>query len=192
MGKYTIFADVGKTLVNMLRDQMVPQPVSKPELIGMCSPNERGSFILGIHPYDIKEEEGGKDYAPISLPDGRIKNSGTAYQFFYIISISSKAELMDRAVDEQRIMGRLMQVINDNRVLPLEYMPSALRLTNDEISIDMVSIDLDEKSKIWGMFNEPYKLSLFYVIRPIVLESAIITSEKKRVAEVGIGSKFLQ
>ena len=54
MAKYSIIADIGKGLVNMLRDKLVPEPVGKPEHIGICEPKNRGGFVVGIHPYDIK------------------------------------------------------------------------------------------------------------------------------------------
>ena len=49
MGKFTIISDVGKSLVNMFKDQMTPEPISKPENIGVCDPKERGEAILGIN-----------------------------------------------------------------------------------------------------------------------------------------------
>ena len=55
MGKYTVIADVGKSIIDLLKDKLVPEPVSKPDTIGICDPKERGSFVVGIHPYNFKE-----------------------------------------------------------------------------------------------------------------------------------------
>lgn len=189
MGKYTIIADVGKTLVNLFRDTMVPQPIKKPEQIGVCNPKERGSFSLGIHQYDIVQENGLRS-DPIHLPDGSLQNPPANYELFYIISVSSKAEESTRAIDEQRIFGRLLQVINDNQVIPKKYMPEVLRMSDEEISINMLSLDLDQKIKIWSMFSEPYRLSAFFSVKPISIESTVIKKPKHRVSSINISSEI--
>ena len=53
MAKYTVIADTCRTVVEMLKDNLVPEPMSKPESIGVCDPKDRGNFVLGIHPYNI-------------------------------------------------------------------------------------------------------------------------------------------
>lgn len=192
MGKYTAIADVGKTLVNLLKDQLVPQPMQKPEMIGICSPKERGAFVLGIHPYDIKEETGQTFDTPIYLPDGSIQNPPTSYELYYVISVASKAEGSEKAVDEQRILGRLLQVMNDNRVLPSKYMPDSLKLSNESVAVNMLKLELEDKVKIWSMFSEPYRLSAFFSVSPITIESAVIKSPKRRVSSVDISSDIMK
>lgn len=189
MGKFTVIADVGKTLVNLFRDTMVPEPIKKPEQIGICSPKERGSVVLGIHQYDIIKQ-GGNDGSPIYLPDGSIQDPPTQYEVFYIFSVVSKAENASRAVDEQRIFGKLLQVVNDNRILPKKYMPDSLKLSDEDVFIEMISMELDHKIKIWSMFSEPYKLSAFFSVKPIVIESSVIKKPKRKVTSVNITSKI--
>ena len=55
MGSYTIIADVSRSIVEMLRKTMIPEPIQKEEEIGLCSPNDRGNHILGIYLYDLDE-----------------------------------------------------------------------------------------------------------------------------------------
>ena len=62
MSKYTIISDIGKGILALLRDKLVPDPVDKAESIGICDPKERGGYIVGIHPYDIKEEPQHQEY----------------------------------------------------------------------------------------------------------------------------------
>jgi len=188
MGSYTIVADVGKTLVELLRDQMCPEPVNKPEMIGICDPNERGSCIVGIHSYDFREGEGTKSKELITLPDGSKKDPPTTYEASYVISIVSKAEPEGRAMDEQRIYGRLLQVMTDYKIIPRKYMPKDLKQSDDEIKLTPVKLELDEKVKIWTMLGSSYKLSAFYTIGPIIVESAVIRKPPKRVASLSINS----
>lgn len=180
MAKYTAIADIGKTIVEMLRDNLVPEPVAKPESIGICDPKERGNFIVGIHPYNIVEN---KEIVtkPINLPDGCIQDPPTSYQIYYVLSIASKAELSNRSSDEQRILGRVLQIFKDSRILKKKYMPDALKLSNESISLDVLTLELEEKVKIWGMFSEAYKLSIFFSLGPVLIESTNIRVPARRV-----------
>ena len=123
MGKYTIFSDVGKTIVNMLKAEIVPEPLAKSENIGICAPNDRGNFVVGIHLYDFKENNEMGMLEPIRLKNGYIKNAPKSYQLSFLVSVSSKAESMVKALEESRIIGRILQVFNDNNILPSKYMP---------------------------------------------------------------------
>ena len=186
MAKYTVLADVSKTLVELLKDQLVPEPVAKPENIGICEPKERGSFVVGIHPYDFQINNEIRQIDPIVLPDGNLQNPPTSYQISYMISVASKAEVLNRASDEQRILGRIVQALGDNVRLPQKYMPDSLRMANEEITIQMIPMELEEKVKIWTMYSEPYKLSVFYSVGPLLVDSTIIRVPAKRVTTVGL------
>ncbi len=189
MGKYTVIADVGKSIIDLLKDKLVPEPVSKPDTIGMCDPKERGSFVVGVHPYNFKENAEMRNLDPIVLPDGNLQNPSTSYQIFYMISIASKSEQTAKAEDEHRILGRIVQVLRDNAVIPKKYMPESLRLSNEEIKIEMLPLELEEKVKVWTMFSEPYKLSVFYSVGPLIIDSEVIKPPVKRVTSFGVGSR---
>lgn len=190
MGKYTIFSDVSKTIVDLLKAELVPEPLAKAENIGVCAPNERGNFIVGIHLYDFKENrEMGFDLPPIILPNGYIQQAPVSYQLSYLISVSSKAEAIAKGIEEARILGRILQIFNDNKTLPSEYMPEPLRASGEPINITMLPLELEEKIKIWTMFNEPYKQSAFFNVNPVLLESAVSRPPATRVREVILGSE---
>ena len=184
MGKYSILSDVIKTLVNLLQAELVPEPVAQPEQIGACDPKERGNCVVGLHVYDISEAGEMRSNAPIPLPDGSLRNPPTALNVSLMISIASKAEKETRALDEQIIMGRIIQVLADNKRLPERYMPQELRASGESIHISQVPMELEEKTKIWTMFSENYHLSVFYKIGPILLESAVVTKPATRVREI--------
>lgn len=183
MAAYTAIADTGQTLVNLLREQMSPEPIANPEYIGLCDPRERGGFVLGIHLYNVSENAELRAPGPLTLPDGRQQRAPISLQISYIISVVSKAELATRALDEQRILGRLAQVLADYSRLPAQHMPEALRARGETINISLMTLQLEDKVKIWSMFNEPYRPSLFYTVEPVLIESARITRPAPRVVE---------
>ena len=189
MSKYTVIADVGKSMQNMLRDKLVPEPISSASHIGLCDPSSRGDFVVGIHAYDIREDNTrGAQKAPIMTPDGRMKNPPTMIELCYMISVSSKAASEEKAIDEAKIIGKIIQTFQDNPVIPAEYIPVTAGETLDNVMITSLPINMEEKVKIWTMFGEAYKLSVFYIVGPVTIDSAVTTKIKPRVETIILGS----
>ncbi|MBR2578627.1 MAG: DUF4255 domain-containing protein [Clostridia bacterium] len=189
MAKYTIISDIGKGILELLRDKLVPEPVDSAEKIGICDPKERGEYIVGIHPYDIREDLSGAAKDAKVLPDGSQQDPPAMIELYYVISVSSKAEAESKALDEAKIIGKIIQVIKDNPVIPPRYMPSNIGLPVENVPISMLPLNMEEKVKVWTMFGESYKLSVFYVVGPIALDSENIHKPKKRVETVHIDSQ---
>lgn len=187
MAKYSVIADVSRTIVDLLRAELVPEPVAQAEQIGACDPHERGSCVVGVHIYDISEAGETRRLTPVVQPDGSQRNPPIPLYLSMMISVASKAEKETRTLDEQLIMGRVMQVLEDNRRLPERCMPAALRSSGETVTISAVPMELEEKTKIWTMFTESYKLSMFYKVGPVFLESAVVTRPSARVREVQLG-----
>ncbi len=189
MAKYTIISDIGKGIVALLRDKLVPEPVDKAESIGICDPKERGGYIVGLHPYDIKEDTSGRAAENKTLPDGSVQDPPAMVELYYVISVSSKAEIETKALDEAKIIGKIIQVFKDNPTIPARYMPNNAGMPIENVPISMLPINMEEKVKIWTMFGEPYKLSVFYVVGPVAIDSGNIHKAKKRVETVYLGSQ---
>lgn len=189
MAKYSVIADVSRTIVDLLRAELVPEPVAQAEQIGACDPHERGSCVVGVHIYDISEAGETRRLTPVVQPDGSQRNPPIPLYLSLMVSVASKAEKETRTLDEQLIMGRVMQVLEDNRRLPVKYMPSALYAAGETVTVSAVPMELEEKTKIWTMFTESYKLSVFYKVGPVFLESAVVTRPAARVREVQLGAE---
>ena len=189
MAKYTIISDIGKAIISLLRDKLVPEPLDKQESIGICDPKDRGNYIVGVHPYDIKEDTSGKALEGKTLPDGSVQDPPAMIELYYVVSVSSKAELETKALDEAKIMGKIIQTFKDNAVIPSRYMPNNLGMPIENVPISMLPINMEEKVKVWTMFGEPYKLSVFYVVGPIAIDSENIHKAKKKVETIYLGSQ---
>ncbi|MGO5115169.1 DUF4255 domain-containing protein [Candidatus Avoscillospira sp. LCP25S3_F1] len=187
MATYSVISDVSRTIVELLQAELVPEPVAQREQIGVCDPHDRGNFVVGIHLYDISEAGEMRSNGPVLQPDGSQRNPPVSLNLSMMISVASKAEKETRTLDEQMIMGRVIQVLEDNKRLPEQYMPQALRAAGEVIRVSQVQMELEEKTKIWTMFSESYKLSVFYKVGPVQLESAVVTKPAARVQEIRLG-----
>lgn len=175
----------------MLRAGTVPEPVAKAEQIGICAPQDRGGFVVGLHLYDLKENTEMRQTQSILLPDGSLQNPPGSYTLSYILSVASKGETATRALDEQRILGRALQILQDNPRLPEAHMPPKLRAAGETPALELVPLDLEEKVKVWTMFSEPYHACVFFNITPVLVESTVIRKPSTRVTRVGLDARQL-
>ena len=77
MGKYTVIADVGGALVKLLRDNLCPEVILNPDDIGLCSPADKGDMVLGLHLYDVRENQDLRATGMVDLGPGRQRFPGT-------------------------------------------------------------------------------------------------------------------
>lgn len=189
MAKYTGISDTSKAIINILKVGCSKENIISPEGIGACDPGERENFIIGIHPYDIIENNEMRSNGAIPMVDGDLRNPPTSVRMLMMISVVSKAESSIKSLDEQRILGKVIQLLTDTPRIPKEFMPESLRNCNEDIMISMLNMNIDEKVKIWSMFSQPYKLSCFYDVGPILIESEIIKKASPRVKSVYLDSQ---
>lgn len=171
MATYSVIADISDILIQILRRNLCPDIIANPQAVNCCSPGEREDSALGLHLYDIQTYEGLRVSAPVDVDEKTQRFPPALFILYYMITAYSDAELRYRITDEQRILGRTLQVFNDNPVIDCEEH----RIDGDFVfgmNIEYINISVDEKSKIWSFPNINYKTSLFYKVYPIEIKSA--------------------
>lgn len=171
MANFSIVADVGEGLIRLLRAEMVPDLISNSEGIGLCSPADRGDMSLGLHLYDIRESE--------EIVGEGMRLAGEAAQRFpsrflslyYMVTAYSASDIKFRAAQEQRILGKVFQVFMDHPVLDEEYLGDGGKRMAYPVRLELLKLENEEKVKLWNFPDTAYKLSLFYRVSPIELES---------------------
>jgi hypothetical protein len=188
MANYTVVSEVGNALVQLLKNNMVPEDVLNPESIGLCSPEDKGDILLGLYLYDVKECAEVRRSTMINVDAKHQKYPSTYLSLYYMITAYSNGDIKFRSAEEQKLLGRVVQILADNSMLdPKSYEP-VLKDNDFALHIEMLSLELEEKMKVWAVPNKAYKLSLFYRVAPVELESAK-TKEIQRVVDVDITVK---
>lgn len=171
MANFSIVADIGEGLIRLLRAEMVPDLISNSEGIGLCSPADHGDMSLGLHLYDIRESE--------EIVGEGMRLAGEAAQRFpskflslyYMVTAYSASDIKFRAAQEQRILGKVFQVFMDHPVLDEEYLGDGGKRMTYPVRLELLKLENEEKVKLWNFPDTAYKLSLFYRVSPIELES---------------------
>jgi hypothetical protein len=100
----------------------------------------------------------------------RISRAPMYLSLFYMITAYSKGDEKYRQVHEQQILGRVLQLFHDNTVIPLEQVDPQMT-SGTELHINLQSLDADDRAKIWSFQNVGSKLSLYYKVSPVAIDS---------------------
>ncbi len=182
MGRYSIIAETGEELLRYLKEGLIPNLIPDDSQIGLCSPDDRGDYTVGIYLYDIKVDENirisgmqSRGYREQTYPPLYV-------ELYYMIMVRSASDIQHRSLTEHRIIGRIIQVLNDNNT-----MKAARFGSNDapDMHIELVHPEHSEIKDIWTNEKDAYRLSLFYKIAPAQIESEHVRSVS-RVADVEI------
>ncbi len=174
VGSYTVIADAGRSLVSLLQKNMIPEPLQKPEDIGLCTPDEPGNARLGLFLYDIEEVPESRNRERIELDKEHYRNPPTSLYLYYMLFVRMESEIANRAVDEQRILGRAIQVLNDYNRMAAEDLQGTLKENGENLDIQGLVLPFEEKHKVYSLFQQKGLHSFFYKVGPVFLDAARI------------------
>ncbi len=184
MGRYTMIADVGEKLVSILQRELVPAVLPNPNEVGLCSPEDHGDISLGLFLYDVKESEEVRQQGAAVIKKEKLMKPPIYLNLYYMITAYSGGDIRYKLTQEQRILGKVMQAFYDYPMIPLEEVDKDA-VNGMDLRIQMQKISIDEKSRIWNFPNVGNKLSLFYKVSPVAIESEL-TSDMTRVTDLDI------
>ncbi|WP_455902275.1 DUF4255 domain-containing protein [Clostridium sp.] len=190
MGKYTSIAEVGMAIVRLLRKELVPDTLQNPDAIGLCSPTDRGDYMVGIYLYDIRESEELRVNTMIARGAQELLFPPSYVNLYYMITVTSTGDIKYRSEEEHKILGRIVQVLADYPCLDRETLEPVTSRKQLDVELSMQNLTLEDKMRIYSVPNAGYKLSLFYRAAPVEIES---TKSRRTVrvmeAEFGLEEK---
>ncbi len=205
MGRYTIIADTSEKLIEMLQKELVPDIIQNENEIGLRSPEERSDVSLGLYLYDITESEEIKTRSTAVIKNDRILKPPVYLNLYYMLTAYARGDNRYRLSQEEKILGRVIQTFLDYPMIVYdredqtteegEGRKNTETRRGQEIPmiqprIIMQRLDSDERNKIWNFTNTSYRLSLFYKVSPVAIDSNI-GSAFTRVREADFGVKAL-
>ncbi len=173
MMKYTGIARAGGMLVSVLQKGLVPEMIAEPGLIGLCTPQEKGDFVLGVWLYDIRECMQLNRHEMVAVDDRRQRYPSVYVNLFYMITPYSCGDVKYRAEEEALMFGKILQTLKDAAVLELSGLEDADG-GEPVCQIVLQNLSMEEKQRIYPA-QGGYKASLFYEVGPLE-----ISSEKER------------
>lgn len=179
LADYSVIADVGETLVGLLRDELTPHVVSQPESIGLATPHDRGSLALCLYLYNVAESGIQRETQMVPRGQNSQQFPPLTVQLEYLLTAYSSADLTLRAIEEARIMGKAIQALYDFSVVRGNLLKGSLREANEQIRIVSRNLTIQELSDVWMFKDVPYRLSMAYSVGPVYVNSTRMRTTKK-------------
>lgn len=189
MANFTILEEVDQGLLQLIQSKLIESGIIKNyNLISLCNPKNQieNEVVVAIHPYNIREYRESSDDFINSMPNGSTIDGPAQLEIKYIISISSQADHTQKASEESRILGKIIQTLKDE--------PSIMaidRSTRIAVDVPIIldnTLDSKEESDLLNRLNCTDKYIL-YLAGPVPLDSASVYPAKPRVESMGIDSQ---
>ncbi len=171
MAGYSAIADMSRYLIEELRKALVPGVINSPETIGLCSPDDHGDLRLGVFLYDVSRASDIKANGMVHIDSKTLGYEPIYLSLSYMITAYTSGDLRYKGFEEEKILGAVIQHFNDYPVIKADDF-DAESPSSVDIKIELLKPELDERFRVWSFPNTGYKLSLFYRVVPIVIDSA--------------------
>lgn len=192
MSEYTAIYEAGESLVDLLRKNLAPQPIAKPEHIGLCEPQEPEDYQLTVWIYGIEEckDTGTRTGYIIDPTDPTLERfAPLQVKLHLLVSAHSKASAMQKYADRYRIIGGAMQLIRDNPHIPAENLQGTLKDQNEPILMELVNLNAEEMSRIWNNSSKTMVPSFGVDITQVFIKSLRVRTTAPRVTSAQITTK---
>lgn len=191
MADYTAIADVGETLIDLLREKM--QDLVNPSSIILASPGEieaQDSPRLCLFLYQVIESPYLKGQEMQALNSTTMKYPPLTLDLYYMLTSYGSPQIADRTertIEEHTVLGRTMNILYDNAILRGSVLRGSLAGTGEELKVTFHPIPIDDLNKLWNSFpDKPLKLSVYYMVTPVKIDSTR-QLEARRVIEKETG-----
>lgn len=134
--------------------------------------------ILSFYLYQAIPNGQLNNRAPISLGGGKLHYPPLSLNLFYLLvplGATPEADLL--------ILGRAMQVLAAAPIIRANFLDSQLRPESPEVRLTLNSLNLEEMTRIWNAFNQPYRLSVCYQVQVVSIDSIRLPEDGPAVTE---------
>lgn len=176
MSDYRAIADIGETLIELLRDNM-QDLIPRRQSIVMASPGEietNDDVRLSLFLYQVLEN------VYLKNQEMQIKDPTTlvfppiALDLYYMLTSypSGVQDITERTKEEHSILGRVIQIINDNAILTGSVLKGGLSRNGYELHVTLSPLSLDDMTKMWTTFpGKTFRSSICCLVTPVIIDT---------------------
>jgi hypothetical protein len=165
LGETNIIGDVTQTLSTLLADLDVTLD-SPASLHGPG--NDDGFARLNLYLYQVLENEFLKNQPWPARPTGELNYPPLALDLFYLLTPYASDTLT-----AHHVLSHAMKVLYENSIIKGSQLAESLRLSIDQLAIVLCPMQIEELTRIWNALQSPYRLSVVYEVRIVLVESDI-------------------
>jgi hypothetical protein len=174
MSDYTVIAELGDSLVSLLYTELHADPqisglIDSEDRISLESPAElenNNSVRLSMYLYRILENPYMKNRFPVEGTGGKQRKTPLTLDLYYLLT-----PLVGTPREQQIVLGKTMQILYDRPILEGADLSGTLGASGEEISVILNPVSLEELTRVWQALEIPYRLSVCYIARVVIVDS---------------------
>lgn len=170
MSASTAIGMVSESLRDLLEDEMQILPSVN---VTVLAPDENGpNRRVNLFLYKIEENAylKNKDWEVSPTNSNQITPPPLSINLHYLLTAFAQNDQQNGNATAHAIIGEAMRVLNENSFVPDTNLAPGLINARERIKVILNNVDLDEMSKIWSTFNEPFRLSIPYEVSVVQLD----------------------
>lgn len=189
MSASTAIGMVSESLRNLLVGEMVITP-SVP--VTIMAPDESGGGNRRVNLFLYKAQENpalkNLDWQVKVGSPGQLVPPPLSLNLFYLMTPYAQNDPQTGNSTAHEILGDAMRVFYEHPIVPQAYLAEGLVDARHEIKIMLNTLDLEELSRVWNTFTQPFRLSVLYEVSVVQIDM-LTESERTmatRVRQIGV------
>lgn len=170
MSVSTAIGMVSESLRNLLNEELTLDP---PVNVTILAPDEAaGNRRINLFLYKVQENSALKnmDWQVNRNAPTQLIPPPLSLNLFYLLTPYAPNDSQTGNSTAHEILGDAMRVFYENPVIPQEYLEEELIGAREQIKILHNSLDIEELSKVWSTFTQPFRLSVLYEVSVVQLD----------------------
>jgi hypothetical protein len=171
MTEHTVLAGLSETLQGVFEAAITndPAPGLNAMLVDLRSAREmrldNEALGLSVWLYRVDTAAQPRGMLPTRAPRGDGEGLGLTLEAHYLLT-----PMGETPGDEQKMLGRVLEVLRDHPVLSGGDLRGALAAGKHEVRLTIETLTLAESAQLWLAMQEPYRLAVACLARVIPTE----------------------
>ncbi len=189
MSASTAIGMVSESLRNLLVGEMVITP-SVP--VTIMAPDESGGGNRRVNLFLYKAQENpalkNLDWQVKAGSPGQLVPPPLSLNLFYLMTPYAQNDPQTGNSTAHEILGDAMRVFYEHPIVSEAYLADGLADARHQIKIMLNTLDLEELSRVWNTFTQPFRLSVLYEVSVVQIDM-LTESERTmatRVRQIGV------
>jgi hypothetical protein len=188
MSVSTAIGMVSESLQNLLSGEMAFIPAAK---VTILAPDEGGGDRrINLFLYKVQENPTFKnaDWQAKPGDPSKLLPPPLSLNLFYLMTPYAPSDAETGNITAHELLGEAMRVFYANPVVPPTYLVDGLKDAREEIRIVQNTLDLEELSRVWSTFTQPFRLSILYQVSVVQIDMPAASERvmAKRIRQIGI------
>ncbi len=170
MSSPTAIGQVSRSLRRLLRAEMKLKPKVP---VTILAPDEVGTNRqINLFLYQAQENSTLKnlDWQVKRGKSDQLVPPPLSLSLFYLMTPYAPNDSETGNIGQHEILGDAMRVFYEHPVVPKDKLTPGLKDAREEIRIMLRTLDLDELSRVWATFTQPFRLSVLYEVSVVQID----------------------